>query len=493
MRPSALLSRLGLVAMATGCTLTGTVGVVGQTEGSTESDDDGRPGTSGPLPDLGREDQAACEDRSDMPDGPPCTLEAPPDSFEATLQWQWTGPDGDTDSLVIPLVANLTDDDGNGRVDLCDVPDVVVTAGPPAPATLGLGVPPARLYALDGATGALHWSSELRVRATVTPALGDLDGDGAVEIVALAPAATPDVSPYPSQLVVFEADGSLAWRSDEDFEATSADAVALADLDGDGLVEIMVADHVFDHRGTPLIVAPQVRGTTSMGLRIDAPLMPFGVDLDRDGDLEVLWARGAFHHDGTELYFDPEGPHGYAQVADLDRDGDPEVVLTTADGIGILDAEGNARMTIRRFEGIAAGLGNWHRPLAIHDIDGDRAPDLLASAGDLLLVLQPDPTLGQASVLWSASVDDANGSAAGTAFDFLGDGRAEAIYADERRLYAFDIAGVPVLSTDRSSITQQEYPVVADVDDDGSAEMLVVNNASAGTAPTLMVLGEAAG
>jgi hypothetical protein len=57
-----------------------------------------------------------------------CDEEAPPNSFEPEIQWAWTGPNGEPYSIVTPLVANLTDDNGDGEIDLCDVPDVVVVA-----------------------------------------------------------------------------------------------------------------------------------------------------------------------------------------------------------------------------------------------------------------------------------------------------------------------------------------------------------------------------
>jgi hypothetical protein len=55
-----------------------------------------------------------------------------------------------------------------------------------------------------------------------------------------------------------------------------------------------------------------------------------------------------------------------------------------------------------------------------------------------------------------------------TAFDFLGDGVAEAIYADETQIYVFDgKTGQINLTSPRQSGTLIEYPVVADVDNDG--------------------------
>ena len=94
-----------------------------------------------------------------------------------------------------------------------------------------------------------------------------------------------------------------------------------------------------------------------------------------------------------------------------------------------------------------------------------------------------------ASIVWSATVSDASGIAAGTAFDFLGDATAEAMYADETNMFIFDDAGEVLLQTPRSSGTLSEYPVVADIDNDGSAEIVVVSNMiSSATSPTVQAI-----
>jgi hypothetical protein len=95
---------------------------------------------------------------------------------------------------------------------------------------------------------------------------------------------------------------------------------------------------------------------------------------------------------------------------------------------------------------------------------------------------------------WTTPVQDGSGWAAGTAFDFLGDGLAEAMYADEATLFVFDDTGNPLLSVPRSSKTLIEYPVVADVDNDGSAEIVVVSSTDWDgnqTAPGVQVIRDA--
>src|SRR5687767_11316843 len=52
-----------------------------------------------------------------------CEDEAPPESFAPAVQWTFGAGE---QSWVTPLVANFTDDDGDGEINLCDVPDVVL-------------------------------------------------------------------------------------------------------------------------------------------------------------------------------------------------------------------------------------------------------------------------------------------------------------------------------------------------------------------------------
>jgi hypothetical protein len=90
-----------------------------------------------------------------------CDMEAPPDSFEPEVQWAWAGR-GRGSTVATPLVANLTDDNGDGAIDLCDIPGRgrgrVRQAGPPAVGR--------HIYVLDGATGALHFKIPERSTAT---------------------------------------------------------------------------------------------------------------------------------------------------------------------------------------------------------------------------------------------------------------------------------------------------------------------------------------
>jgi len=398
-----------------------------------------------------------------------CTETAPPDSFEPEVQWTWSGYGGDVYSIVTPLVANLTDDDDSGRIDLCDTPDVVVVASSScgAPGTAG------HIYVLDGASGSLICQFATAVDHTVTPAIGDIDFDGIPEIVS----AGTD-----GYLLAFENDGSLKWTgtghwtgTEDGFDDQYSGAVALADLDEDGDVEIISGNMVSDGEGNEVWTAPQPSGPWSATT---------AADLDGEPGLEVVLGHAAYHADGTEYYLNPSIEPGYPQIADLDGDALPEVLVTNADGLTVLENDGTTKYASLRPTGADADYTNWRRPATIHDFDGDGDPEYAMSSASDYTVYEAD-----ASIVWSSPVSDASGIAAGTAFDFLGDGMAEAMYADEANMFVFDEIGGVLLETPRASGTLSEYPTVADIDDDGSAEIVVVSNMIDDlTSPTVQVI-----
>ncbi len=395
-----------------------------------------------------------------------CDAKAPPDSFEPVVQWAWTGPGADTGSIVIPLVGNLTDDNADGAIDLCDVPDVVVVASP-RPAW-----DPGHIYVLDGQTGTLHLRIPTEVDSSVIPALGDIDGDGVPEIV------TVD---HDGRLVAFDHDGTMTVGPGDEWldphripRSWYSGAIALADLDHDGDVEIIGGNNVWDHRGTRLWSASHRQAQWSATTI---------ADLDGDGFLDVVLGAAAYRHDGT-LMWATELTQGFPHVANLDADPEPEVLVTNQDGVTILEHDGTVKYLELRPTGENPGM-EWSRPASIHDFDADGRAEFAMGANDYYTVFDAD-----AHIRWSTRVSDASGIACGSAFDFLGDGSAEATYADEHSLFVFGPAGEPLMTTPRTSGTLTEYPVVADIDNDGSAEIVVTSSLLPGAplTPTVQVI-----
>jgi hypothetical protein len=460
------------------CATPGTAGDEGETGNADETGDAGETGYeegtgmategTGPNFDVGGDGdgdtgEGSCKvEDGDLDAVAPCKHQAPPDSFEAQVQWSFSGQGADDMAIAAPVVVNLTDDNDDGEVDLCDVPDVVVPlyydTNP-----FGNG----HLYVLDGATGELHYSLDAWIAPRVHPAVGDIDGDGVAEIV-----TAHYGNGFMGYLAAYENDGSLKWVGDE--IQTGFHAIALADLDNDGDVEIMIGGHVADHEGNEIFTSTSV--ATSMQTTIAA-------DLDGDQDLEVIQGPFAWHHDGSPYYAVEDLSRGHSAVADLDEDGLPEVLVMGDKGVTVLEHDGTVKVKDAK---PMANPGGWYwQPPAIHDMDGDGAPEIALGTTDLYGVVEADLT-----VAWTAPVTDSSGFAGGTAFDFLGSGTAQGVYADEATLFVFDADGQVLTQSPRSSATQIEFPVVVDVDADDSAEMVVVSNEIQGaqTQPAVQVI-----
>jgi hypothetical protein len=198
----------------------------------------------------------------------------------------------------------------------------------------------------------------------------------------------------------------------------------------------------------------------------EAGYASFAADLDGDGLQELVAGKTLYDAGGAELCT-AEGTDGLPAAADFDGDGLGEVVLV---GDGTMRVIDHACATRASWPLVGEGSGG---PPTVADFDADGVPEIGAATGEAYAVYEADGT-----VSWSAPITDASSFTTGSSvFDFDGDGQAEVVYADETTLWIFDGAtGAVRLADDRhSSRTLHEYPVVADVDGDGMAEIVVPN------------------
>jgi hypothetical protein len=458
--------------------------------GSSDTDGSGLPdaneggvGTDGNAPpSLGVGDGSAdgshpvadkCHVPPDNGNAPTCTTPpAPPNSFSPVLKWKWTDPTpGGVGVWTIPLVANLTDDDGNGEVNLCDIPDVIVES-----AGSGELTRTGRLYMLRGSDGMVESTfGDTVVDGDVTPALADLDNDKVPEVIAVDKAG---------HILIFDNKGAVKWTGDvalasKDMYA-SCGAISVYDLDADGTPEILYGFEVFDNKGKSKWSKP----VAGPGFWCPTPI---AADLDSDGKLEVILGNGAYHADGS-MYWTLPGAPGAPQVANLDADPQPEVLIARQDGILLLEHDGKVKFgPVQPFDpGVSPFC--WDKPAAIHDFDGDGHADLATSSCNHYGIFNVTAT--GLTALWSQPVNDTSGIASSTGFDFLGRGIADAVYGDQVSLLVYDgKTGKSELTQSRSSGTIIEFPVVADVDNDSSADILVVSNN--GPYPALQVFEDA--
>jgi len=221
---------------------------------------------------------------------PPCDVDVPlagdvpvdggnPDYWELEPLWELTAPAADSrwdESVTTPLVVQLADDDGDGDVDADDDPDVLVLF---ADSNYRTGA----LVALDGATGAEHWTVET-VYTGGTFAAADLDADGVTEIVVNgADGVTP---------MALRADGSTYWRAPVSVTGGYA-SITAADLDQDGYPELLANGYVLE--GQTGVIRDRISAGWGYGVAI-------GADLDRDGQTEIILDGIVSGSDGSLLW-----------------------------------------------------------------------------------------------------------------------------------------------------------------------------------------------
>jgi hypothetical protein len=145
---------------------------------------------------------------------------------------------------------------------------------------------------------------------------------------------------------------------------------------------------------------------------------------------------------------------------DLVRAGGGTVIVTLNDGTVL-------------WENPMTGGGSGGPP-TVADFDGDGLPEVGVADLSKYSVYDTDGTL-----LWANTVSDYSSSQTGSSvFDFEGDGASEVVYADEHTLWIFDGAtgAVKMEQPGHASGTLMEYPLIVDVDNDGTTEIVVASN-----------------
>ncbi|MCB9779809.1 MAG: VCBS repeat-containing protein [Alphaproteobacteria bacterium] len=376
--------------------------------------------------------------------------------FPVDVQWQWTGNADYPDYNVVmstPLVADL---DGDGKT------EVIFTAS-----AGGDVFSPGLFVVLDGQTGeevAVYTGYEEEdgtawyFWAGGTPAIGDIDGDGRGDVLAMATSDGATTAP-----MAVTPDGELLFLGPSRDDWLGWGSAALADMDGDGQTEVIGGGTIF-------------KGTTggyeeSSGLGTGGIIaQPVVADLDGDGTPELIIGNSATTIDGELVYDRSEDltDFGTVAVADFDGDGQGEVVTNDyfTGAVVMLDGDGST---------IWEDADTWTKggggPPVVADFDGDGEPEF-AIYGFAEVIVRD----GDGSELWSTAVSDAYyGSNGLSAFDFDFDGDDDLIVGDNENLRILDGEdGAEMLVAEQhGGLTLNGYPVVADIDDDGASEMLI--------------------
>jgi hypothetical protein len=384
-----------------------------------------------------------------------CRIVPPPLSQQPLkLKWHWDKGD----VLGPPAVGQLSDDNGDGKIDHNDIPDLVFSAFPSG----NKGT----LYIVSGDDGRELWSGGDVIRHG-SAALGDLDGDGIVEIV--IPLSGPS-SYFSNELGVFEHDGTPIWKVAFG-EDSFASAVALADIEHDGLPEIIYGHRVFEHDGSPRWTGTGDKASTSLGSIYRYGYNSLAADVDLDGIMEIVAGRTLYDGITGDMKWHQSQAvwDGYNAVGNFDKDEFAEIVLVAKGKVYLLEHNGEIKWGPVSLPG--GGNGG---PPTVADVDNDGQPEIGVAGRYYYTVFETD-----GSVKWSSSrtYDDSSHATGSSVFDFEADGKTEVLYADEKNFYIYaGDTGDTLLSIPNGSGTTLEYPIVVDLDNDHHAEIVVTSS-----------------
>ncbi|MCA9580152.1 MAG: hypothetical protein KC416_00065, partial [Myxococcales bacterium] len=354
---------------------------------------------------------------------------------------------------------------------------------------------------LNGQTCAQHQA--LRdgandIIAASPPAVGDLDGDGRVEIVThhrLGGLVAFHWDPVSSKYITYWVSSggvSPLVRGAHLDNVNRWDGPALHDLDNDGFPEVLSGSEVYNGRTGQRI-------NLSQDLSATAYISPGSIAVvgDLDGDQipeyidQDVWSWSTVAQEWVYAYPGFSKSFHHFAYADFGTAGaNPEDFdPTTLDGVPEIVGTGLSQATIVTLSG--QEILYWNKsgegggPPTIGDFDNDGFPEIAAAWKTAYRIfdldcLGPNNPAGCADkfVRWFRPSQDSSSNRTGSSiFDFDGDGQAEAVYGDECYTRVYDGKGGEVLySAFRSSCTWYENPIVADPDRDSSSEILVGSN-----------------
>ncbi len=172
---------------------------------------------------------------------------------------------------------------------------------------------------------------------------------------------------------------------------------------------------------------------------------------------------------------------GAPNIDDFDGDGFPEVATALSHYYAVIDLQAasascQAWPTIMTATGASPGANPARTPAPASNASGACASDSDCNDGAVC-----SPISEQCVCLhngWARRTeDDSSRATSSSVFDFNGDGSAEVVYNDQCYFRVYGGADGAVLFAQPSlSRTVVENPVVADVDNDGNAEIVVISN-----------------
>lgn len=441
-----------------------------------------------------------------------CSVPNVPGQFKAKLAWQSTQ---DAVSAVgTPMVANL-----NPQTD--SMPEIIVLEGSTT------NWDRMQIFRGDGSNAAnpmiLTIPGGFDFYPSPTPTIGDVNGDGIPELlIACADRRIRVFTNYTEN----PAAPMTLWITSAQLLDFPEQRPLLADFDQDGITEVYAGSDIyrFDFSNPAaatlikIINGPANQGQSEFGYYSEGGCNPTAVDI-----LSVADCNGDPDANGLELVAGPviysidldlgDGDgyqikvqrdlntmvppaigydDGYTAVADIDLDGILDIAVTSlrqTNQFGLYVWNKNGLIRWFPYPNNPFSSGSLACIANVYD-DTKRGyavdfPEILicSSMNFTCYNLHAAQTTPGTPYWWNLPTTDGSGWTGSTVYDFNGDGISEIVYRDEsnlRILYGGPTPFPPGVDAQRNwftvpciSGTADEYPVVADLNNDGETEIAV--------------------
>lgn len=307
--------------------------------------------------------------------------------------------------------------------------------------------------------------------------MADIDKDGQAEFFSISLSET---------VLSYTNNGDLLWESDILQKGYRNTLANITDFNKDGVPELYLGNEILNSlNGKTLAFGNEGKGGNLKGGSITlcreshsiaAELLPSdGIELAAGNTVYQIQLNNL---DGTSgnsmspiIAPDPV-KDGFTSVGDINGDGKLDIIVVRDNNYD--DGGGIWVWDPRTLEILASAPAGENGGVAfLGDIDGDRLPEIGMTFSFELRMYRYDGT-NQLQLLYSIPTTDESGLTGITMFDFNQDGKQELIYRDQTDLRIIEgSTGNIIALTPLKSLTWMEHPIVADVDNDGEAEILV--------------------
>ncbi len=364
---------------------------------------------------------------------------------------------------------------------------------------------PARIQIFDGATGMLEQSI---VTPTTHPfgqiAIADVDENGIGDLFQVETGGILARYEYGNPNAI--------WRTANGIgDDNNVSTPQIADINQDGIPEVYIGDRIFNAiTGERYVDGDASVNVGGYAANNNSDRFPIYYDLFQPGDPKPDGgtfgpeAAGLEYIAGNQVWtvdFDPAGGpdngtyqlaaeysgptnlrDGMTSIADINGDGRMDIAVMDAGDVYAWDPYTN------QIIGSSYQVPNTTSGgrINIGDFDGDGDVELGFAGRNIYTVRNyidndgdANPNNGTWVTLWQITgLDDGSQRTGSTLFDFDGNGTVEVVYSEEEHLFIYDGAtGMELYRIQSRSGTRTEYPIVADVNGDGTAEIVVTSQA----------------